>query len=217
MRALRHLLTFSALLFGIFANAQLLVYNTYDDLVNKTPMSYENAVYKKAKGTENAVIVFDRGGKDDLELECAKIWGFKYKDVTFRISKDSKYFVKKAIAQVGIPCVIMQLCDVVFYEDGLSYLEAMQNKKGRAIIKENCMCGSISKDLNSDMAAIPCNATNWTDEQILLLVHEYPDLSELAAYLDALKANQRALMAGMFTSGQMSSYVREFAENKKKK
>lgn len=217
MRTLRHLLTPAALSFSLMATSQLLVYKTYDDLVNKTPKSYEKAEYKKAKGTENATIVFDQGGKDDLEIVCADIWGFKYKDVTFRTSTPSKYFVKNAYTQVGIPCVIMQLNDVVFYENGLSYLEAMQSKHGRAPLKEFCMCASISKDLNSEMAVVPCVAVKWSDEQILRLVHEHPELSDLAADLEALKANQGAFMAGMFTSGQMSTYIRDFAENKQKK
>ena len=57
----------------------------------------------------------------------------------------------------------------------------------------------------------------WTDEQILKFVHQYPELSDLAADLEALKASDSRLSAGTFTDGHIKTYVRDYEENKKKK
>ena len=88
--------------------------------------------------------------------------GFGYKNVLFRVSKESKYFVKKGGVQVGTPMVVMQLDDVVFYENGLGALDAMKHGRKQVLLKG--MCAAISKDLNSDMAVVPCYPSKWTDE-----------------------------------------------------
>jgi hypothetical protein len=197
------------------AMSQLLVYKTYDDLVNKTPKTYEKAEFKKWKGDENTVLLFECGGKDVIEVECAGIWGFKYKDATYRISTESKYFVKKSGVQVGIPCVITHQSDVVMYVNGLAFLNATKSKNGTAYISG--MCASLSKDLNSPMAALPCDPVNWVDEQVLELVNGYPELSELARDLKALKDSYGNRKGGVFNKDQMQTYLREFDENKAKK
>ena len=158
MSLIRSQLSTAAFAFTLPAISQLLVYKTYDGLVSKTPKTYERAEFKKSKGDENAVLIFDRGSKDEMELECADIWGFKYKDATFRISKDSPYFVKKNGVQLGVPMVITHLSDLVLYESGLSFLEAMKSRKGQALLKG--MCAAMSKDLNSDMVVAPCSPRN---------------------------------------------------------
>jgi len=212
---LRSLLATAACAFTLPAFTQLLVYKTYDDLVNKTPKTYERAEFKKSKGDENAVLIFDRDSKDEIELECADIWGFKYKEATFRITKDSPYFVKKNGVQLGVPMVITHLSDLVLYESGLSFLEAMKSRTGQALLKG--MCAAMSKDLNSDFVVAPCYPAKWTDEQILKFLHQYPELSDLATDLEALKASDSRLSAGTFTDGHIKTYVRDYEENKKKK
>lgn len=63
------------------------------------------------------------------------------------------------------------------------------------------MCATLSKDLNTDMVVVPCYPAKWTDEQILKFVHQYPELSDLATDLEALKASDSPLSAGTFTDG----------------
>ena len=165
------------------AFAQLDVYKTYDDYVNKNPKSYPAAKYEKYKGQENSTIVFDRGGSDELELECASIWGFEYGGGLFRVSKESKYFSKKADYQLGAPFMVTHHTDVVLYENGLYYLEAM--KKGKNEVYMKGMCGAVSKDLDSPMAVVPCGAWQSTDEQLVLWVSDYPELKDLADQIAA--------------------------------
>ena len=215
MTSQRATLTAVSFLFAFASWCQLNVYKTYDDYTAHKGNSYGDVEFKKWKGDENTLLVFERKGKEDVEVECANIWGFGYKEVLFRVSKDSKYFVKKGGVQVGTPFVVMFLDDVVYYENGLGILDAMKHDRGQAMLKG--MCAALSKDLNSDMAVVPCTAVKWTDDQILLLVRAYPELKDLAGDLEALKNSAHPLSSGTFSNEPVRTFVKEFIENKKKK
>ena len=214
MLNLRTSITTVSFLLTVVCLSQLNVYKTYADYVAHKAKSYGKVEFKKCKGNDNAVLIFEHDGKDDVEIECADIWGFGYKEILFRVSKDSKYFVKKGGVQIGTPFVVMFLDDVVYYENAIGVLYAMKHERNEALLKG--MCAALSKDLGSDMAAVPCYPGKWTDQQILLLVHAYPELKALALDLEALKHEQSAFSTGSFNYDQMRTYVKEFIENKKK-
>lgn len=208
-------LTTVSFLFALASWCQLDVYKSYEDYTAHKGKSYGDVEFKKWKGDDNTVLVFERKGKEDVEIQCANIWGFAYKESLFRVSKDSKYFVKKGGVQVGAPFVVIYLDEVVYYQNGLGVLDAMKHDRSQFLLKG--MCAALSKDLNSDMAVVPCTAAKWTDEQILLLLRAYPELKALAGDLDALKKSSSPLSSGVFTYEQVRTFVRDFIENKQKK
>ena len=138
----RSLLLLCTLLACTLCWCQLNVYKTYQDYVDHNARSYPDVEFKKWKGDEHTVLVFERKGKDDLEVACDGIWGFGYKEVLFRVSKDSKYFVKKSGVEVGAPFVVMLLDDVVYYENGLGVLDAMKRERGQVLLRG--MCAALS-------------------------------------------------------------------------
>src|SRR5262245_7248308 len=89
MNHIRTLLTTLTLSAVLSSMAQLNVYKTYEDYVNKTPKAYPDATFKKWTGEVNSVLAFTSGGKEML-VECAGIWGFEYKGSLFRVSRTSK-------------------------------------------------------------------------------------------------------------------------------
>ncbi|MBL0045451.1 MAG: hypothetical protein IPP33_13990 [Flavobacteriales bacterium] len=179
------------------AFAQLDVYKTFDDLVNKSPKAYPKAKFKKWSGKENTTLVFKDEGHDDIEIACVEIWGFAYNGGLFRITKDSKYFARKGATQVGTPFVVTHLTDVVLYEYGLNLLDAMKHDRDQSYLQG--MCGAMSKDLNSPMAMVPCYPVKWTDNELLNLLNDNPELAELKTWFDSKKREQMALSPGSFS------------------
>ena len=214
MKKLRATLTAVLFLFALVGWSQLNVYKTYQDYEAGKAKTYGDVEFKKWKGNQNTVLVFGSKGKDDVELECEKIWGFGYKEVLFRVSKDSRYFVKKGGPELGTPFVVMYLDDVVYYEKGLGVLDAMKHDRSQALLMG--MCAALSKDLDSDMAMVPCTPAKWTDEQIFLLVRAYPELKELAGDFDAMRKSDHPLSQATFSIDVVRTVVKEYIENKKK-
>ena len=85
----RSFLLLCTLLACTLCRCQLNVYKTYQDYVDHNARSYPDVEFKKWKGDEHTVLVFERKGKDDLEVACDGIWGFGYKEVLFRVSTHS--------------------------------------------------------------------------------------------------------------------------------
>ena len=212
MATMRAILSTLALLLANVGWCQLDVYKTYSDYISRHATSYGDVDIKKWKGKENTILVFGKKGKDDVEVECSGIWGFGYKEVLFRISKDSKYFVERSEVQIGVPMMVLYLGDLAYYQDGFGALDAM--KHGRQEIVLSGMCATISKDLDSDMALVPYVAKRWTDEQILLLLNAYPELKDLVGDLEVFKKEDRFSM-GSFSYDIMTTYVRSFILNHK--
>ena len=179
------------------AFAQLDVYKTFDDLINKAPKEYPNAKFKRWSGKENTTIVFKDEGHDDIEIVCADIWGFTYGGGLFRITKDSKYFARKGATQVGTPFVVTHLTDVVLYEYGLNLLDAMKHDRDQSYLLG--MCGAMSKDLNGPMAMVPCYPVKWTDDELLNLLKDNPELDELRSTFDTKKSEQTKGVPGSFS------------------
>ena len=159
------------------ATAQLDVFRTFDDLVNKTPRSYPKAEFKRWSGKENTKLVFKDPGHEDIEIECEGIWGFFYGGGLFRITRDSKYLEGKGASQIGTPFVVTHLSEVVLYEYGLNVLDAMTKDRDQAYLQG--MCGAMSADLNGPMAMVPCYAAKWSDERLLEFLTDNEDLADL--------------------------------------
>lgn len=85
MNSVRPALWVTVLISALNAHAQLQVYRTYKDFQENSPQTYGQVEFKNWKEDQNTVLIF-KGGKEDVELACAKIWGFSYGDHLFRVS-----------------------------------------------------------------------------------------------------------------------------------
>ncbi len=76
------------------ALAQVEIYRTIDDLLNKTPVVHEGFEYAGQSGLYKEVTLSfkNKSTGDKLKLECTEIWGFTYMKKFFRIVKPSKYW-----------------------------------------------------------------------------------------------------------------------------
>lgn len=193
---LRSVLVPILLMCASIASAQLDVFPRFSDYENATGRSYPQAEFKRWSGKENTTLTFKVAGAEDLEIECAGIWGFIYKSNLFRITTDSKYLEGKGAAQIGTPYVVMYLGEVVLYEYGLNLLDAMKKERDRAIVQG--MCGTLSKDLGSPMAMVPCYPAKWTDERLLELLGEHEDLAELKQEFLAYRGDRGSPLGGGF-------------------
>ncbi|MFN8259828.1 MAG: hypothetical protein U0X41_02705 [Chitinophagales bacterium] len=103
----------------ISVKAQVEVYKTYEDYKNNIYTHY--ADYKKSKvAASGADYIFIDDKSAEVSINTNTIWGFKYKDVLFRIFKLSAYAPAAAVINVG---------KVVYYENGDAYLKSLKNNR----------------------------------------------------------------------------------------
>jgi hypothetical protein len=86
--------------------ADLEVYRSVVDFEAQSPKVYEGFEYADQSGLYNDVsLTFkNKATGEKIKLECKEIWGFRYKDVLFRIVKQGKYWFKN---QENFPVALM--------------------------------------------------------------------------------------------------------------
>ena len=96
-------------------HAQFEVYKTVDDLLNKTPQTVPgfDVDSQKGKKRNSKIELKNDATKEKVEIDCADVWGFSYKDQLFRIVKHGKYYNSPNTPQ-NMPVELLRYKDGIF-------------------------------------------------------------------------------------------------------
>ena len=174
MKKLKHSLSILLILFTLFANSQITVYNSYEDYKNKKGKTYDGFQYANATNN-NFKLLFKSNGKKTV-ISCKDIWGFTYKkeyqEGFFRVDRTDNQ-----------PCRVLNLGKIVYYENGGAHLNMLNDYSTEATISFGYFC-YLSKDLISDFVPMPAFLANKSRQQYKAFKEENPQYKELFECID---------------------------------
>lgn len=122
---------------SFLVNAQTGIYRTYEDYINnklEDVGELSNVVHVQGEFS----ILFKRND-EKIKVKCEEIWGFKYKNELFRVDHETQQ-----------PYYVYSIGKIIYYENGLAYLEMLRFNKDFAEIEWGGAY-ALSKTMNSDM------------------------------------------------------------------
>ena len=133
------ILFFSFLLisFSISAKDVMGTFNSYDDFINNNMDTMDGYIgFGHAKGAVTLRFI-----KDSVEkkVKCKEIWGFMLGGRLYRVDQ-----------KMGQPAYVLSIGKIIYYENGLSYMDAYKTKKATGVFTIGYLC-YFSKNMNSEM------------------------------------------------------------------
>ncbi|MCL6265979.1 hypothetical protein [Flagellimonas myxillae] len=148
-----------ALLFVLVANlgilhSQVLVYNTYQDFLNQTPVQYDGLDNYRAFGEAMSLKVIKNGETE--RIRCKDFWGFVYKDALFRVDHNSPGSMIARLMSDG---------KLYYYENGIPHIDMLlKDSDSASYLASMGYTAYISTELDSEMIPLT-SGTNLIDRK----------------------------------------------------
>ena len=179
------IIIFAVLSFWVNAQKELIIYDTYENYLNNTGITYKGEyVYSSSSELfKKRIIRFNNKNKkttkekNKISINCPDIWGFKLNDILFRIHHNYD----------PSPMCVVNQGELIYYEHGKGHLEALSNKKKVGLIDNHWgKQAYISKDMNSKMISISDSKTKHRKTELSNFVQENPEYN---SFFDCLNKN----------------------------
>ncbi|MBX2960663.1 MAG: hypothetical protein KF732_11995 [Flavobacteriales bacterium] len=169
MKKLKHTLFILLIFFTLIANAQITVYNSYDDYKNKKGESFEG--YQDFYATNNNFKLIFKSNGTKTVISCKDIWGFTYK-------KEYQEGLFRVDRQDNQPCRVLNLGKIVYYENGGAHMSMLKNYSSEATIAFGHFC-YLSKNLESDFVPMPAFIVSKSKQKLNAFKDENPQYKAL--------------------------------------
>ncbi len=145
---MKYLLILFFVLYSSVAFSQIEVYRTFQDFENDNTEKFDDLnIYLFDKPEKQ--IDYYKFYKNRTEIKTKDIWGFKYKDVLFRIDHDNP-------GQNAVRVIVKN--KLVYYENGRAHLEMLESGQSSAYYSQFAGYSAyISLNLNSMMIVLDEN------------------------------------------------------------
>lgn len=161
------ILLFTTLLFFLNANSQIVIFQTYEDYKNGVGEKYDS--YRGYTSVLNNLKLNLVKDNKNVNVSCENMWGLTYNDVVFRIDNSSKPYQIARLIFNGKIC---------YYENGYAHLEMIRDNKTTGDFSIGNL-NSLSKDINSEICALPFNMAIELKRKYNAFKEEYPEYKSI--------------------------------------